>query len=103
MAITFYPTALNQVTAQVAAKSLRELMNTATPGSWDLPAINNINYVILNPEWALRYSVDGSTPTAAIWLMWGTGLSYYIEGNDIMNKLKLINAVKVNFAIGSIT
>lgn len=104
MAVNFYTTGVNQVTGTTNATSLKALMNTASAGKWDAAAaLSNVNYVILNPEWAIRYTVDGSTPTAAIWLMGWTGLTYYIEGTDILNKLIIINAQKVNIAVGSIT
>ena len=105
MATTFYPLGgANQVLWQVGANTLKTLINTASAGVGDATALlSNVNYVILNPEWAIRFTVDGSTPTAAIWLMWATWAFYYLEGNDILNKIKIINAVKVNIAVGSIT
>ncbi len=45
-------------------------MNTASAGKGDNAAINyKPNYIVINPEGAIRYTLDGQTPTAAIGLM----------------------------------
>lgn len=104
MAVNFYTTGVNQVTGTTGALSLKALMNAASSGKWDAAALlSNVNYVMLNPEWAIRFTVDGSTPTTAIWFQWASWGFYYIEWTDILNKLTIINAQKVNIAVGSIT
>lgn len=105
MATMFYNVGdANQVLWTTGALSLKTLMNTASAGKWDaIAALPNVNYVILNPEWAIRFTVDGSTPSSSVWLQWATWGFYYLEGNDILNKLKIINAVKVNIAVWSIS
>ena len=95
---TIYKSAVMQVTGTTTATSLRDLMNTATAGAWDLAANAGVDYIILNPEGTIRYTIGGQTPTAAIG-MEGTNLEHY-EILSNLDDVIIINAAKINITVG---
>lgn len=96
--IQWIPTGVMQVEWTSAAKSLKDLMDTAVAWKWTAAAALNPNYVLLNPEWVIRYTLDWQTPTATVWLEWVDLGNYYIESS--LDKIIIINAIKVNIMVG---
>jgi hypothetical protein len=94
-----------QVTWTTWALSLRSLMNTAVAGAWDAAVAKWVNYIMICPEWAIRYTLDGWTPTAAIGMVGANTTqfnnTYAFEGN--LNDVIIIWAVKVNIQVGFIS
>jgi len=98
MLTTIYKSAVMQVTGTTNATSLRDLMNTATAGAWDLAANAGVNCIILNPEGTIRYTIGGQTPTATIG-MEGSDLTHY-EILSSLDEVIIINAIKINITVG---
>lgn len=92
--VSIYNSGVRQVTSDGTARTLQALMNTASAGKGDAALAAWINYVVLNPEATIRFTVDGQTPTAAIWLE-GTDLNHY-EVFATVDKIMIINAAAVN-------
>ena len=88
----------NQVTGLVTAASLQSLMNTAVAGSWDNALKDKVNYIMLSFEWTARFTLDGSTPTAAIGLQWAatTNANSSYRWETTVDKIMIIWAVKIN-------
>ena len=88
----------NQVLWLVTAASLQSLMNTAVAGSWDLALKDKANYILLSFEWTARFTLDGSTPTAAIGIQWAatTNSNNEYRWESTVDKIMIIWAVKIN-------
>lgn len=102
MALAMRNYGVAQVTWLVTAASLQSLMNTALAGSWDLAKAEWANYIMLSFEWTARFTLDGSTPTAAIGIQWAatTNGSNLYRWEASVDKIMIIWAVKINIQLG---
>lgn len=91
-----------QVTGWAGASSMVALMNTASAGKWDTALAQKFNYIKMDFEGAVRYTIDGQTPTAAVGLMGIANTSVSIEITDL-SKLIIIWAQKINISLGHYT
>lgn len=91
------PTGVTQITGTTDALSLVALMNAAAAGKGTDALALNPNYVLLNPEGTIRFTVDGQAPTASTGLEGVDLWFYYVEAP--LDKIKIIDAVKVNIAV----
>ena len=98
MAIAIYKSWVMQVTGLSTAASLQSLMDTASAGKWTAAYNAKVDYVILNPEGTIRYTIDWQTPTATVWLEWSDVTHYEI--NASLDKIMIINAIKINIQVG---
>ena len=96
--IALYNSWCMQVTWTGTAPTLQALMNTAVAGSWDKALAQKCDMFLLSFEWTARFTIDGQTPTAAIWLQWAatTSASNQYWRQSSVDKILIIWAVKVN-------
>lgn len=94
MAIAIYNPWVMQVTGTTTATSLKDLMNTASAWKGDAAFAAWVSYIVLNPEWTIRYTVDWQTPTSSVGMKGIADWNYEIEST--LDKIIIINAQKVN-------
>lgn len=93
-----------QITGESNAKTLVELMNTASAGKGTTALLNKPNYVTLCPEGTIRFTLDGQTPTTSVGLIGASTTlynnTYSYEVNDISKVVIIGNTVKINIGLG---
>ena len=99
--IQWIPTGVIQVTGWAGAASLKTLMDAASAWKGTAALALNPNYVLLNPEWTVRVTLDGSTPTASTGLELSDLWHYYFETS--LDKLIIIDAIAINIMVGNHT
>ena len=94
MAIALYKSWVMQVTWGAGASSLQALMNTAVAWKGDAALNANVSYVQIQPEGAIRFTIDWQTPTASVGMIGVANTIYEIEST--VDKIIIIWAQKVN-------
>lgn len=98
MAIQLFNSGVMQVTGGAGAASLETLMNTAVTWKGTAARQANVSYVEIQPEVAIRFTVDGQTPTASVGMIGVANTIYPIEST--LDKIIIIWAQKVNITTG---
>jgi hypothetical protein len=95
-----FKTGVIQVTATTTASTLKDLINTAKGSVVDYSKMPDINHIEINPEGAVRFTVDGADPTSSTGLKGATD-SYYVFDGVTLDQFKLYGSnIKVNIQIG---
>ena len=102
--IQWLNTGVMQVTGTASAVSLVDLMNTASAGKGTAALGKRPNYVTICPEGAIRFTLDGQTPTTSVGLIGASTTlynnTYSYEVNDISKVMIIGNTVKINIGLG---
>ena len=69
-------------------------MNTASAWKGTAARLANVSWVQIQPEVAIRFTIDWQTPTSAVGMIGVANTIYEIEST--VDKIIIINAQKVN-------
>lgn len=88
------------MTATTTASTLKTLIDVAKTSAVDYSKMYDINHIEINPEGAIRFTVDGTDPTASTGMKGATD-SYYVYEGVTLDQFKLYGSnIKVNIQIG---
>lgn len=91
-----------QVTAATVA-TVKTLINTAISGTFDYSKVPTVDYIRFSPEGTIRYSFDGTDPTASTGLIAVANGDYEIRGIPI-DSIKFTSSsgnILVNVQVGT--